>query len=308
MCGIWQVFVNNSEDPVSERDELSVWDIGRVILAGRSWVIAVTMLSTIACASWAYLSPTIYRSATLLAPVSVERSTGGLSSALGQLGGLASLAGINVDSRDSRIDEALAVLSSREFIERFISDHNLLRILFPKKWDMHNERWSVPVAKVPTPWKGYKYFTEKVLNVDRDKKSGLITVSIDWESRLDAAAWANELIERVNEEMRLRALAAAVASTRYLEKEREETQLVETREAINRLMESEINRKMMASVTKEYVFRVVDRALPADVDDRLKPKRLMLVVVGVVGGLLLGSIVVLFRFSLRGAPSSMPPR
>jgi len=125
---------------------------------------------------------------------------------------------------------------------------------------------------------------------------------------LDAAAWANELIERVNEEMRLRALAAAVASTRYLEKEREETQLVETREAINRLMESEINRKMMASVTKEYVFRVVDRALPADVDDRLKPKRLMLVVVGVVGGLLLGSIVVLFRFSLRGAPSSMPPR
>jgi uncharacterized protein involved in exopolysaccharide biosynthesis len=301
------VLLNNSEDTAPEGDEFSVWDIGRVIVAGRVWVIAITVLATMAGASWAFLSPTIYRSTIVLAPVTVEPPTGGLSSAIGQLGGLASLAGISVDPRDSRIEEALAVLRSREVIERFISDHNLLRILFPRKWDTQGERWSVPEAKVPTPWKGYKYFTDKVLNVDRDRKTGLIVVSIDWTSRADAAAWANELIARVNEEMRLRALAAAVASTRYLENEREETQLVETREAINRLIESEINKKMMASVTKEYVFRVVDRALPADVDDRLKPKRLMLMVVGVVGGLLLGSIVVLFRFSLRGAQINKRP-
>ena len=141
---------------------------------------------------------------------------------------------------------------------------------------------------------------EKVLNVDRDRKSGLITVSIAWRSRPAAAAWANEIVERVNEEMRLRALAAAAASTRYLEKEREETQLVETREAINRLIESEIRQKMLASVTKEYVFRVVDRALPADLDDRLRPKRLMLLIVGLFGGLILGSIAVVLGFALRG--------
>jgi uncharacterized protein involved in exopolysaccharide biosynthesis len=299
------VSLNHSEDPLPEGGEFSVWDIGRVIFAGRFWVIAITVLATIACASWAFLSPTIYRSSMVLAPVTVEPPTAGLSSAIGQLGGLASLAGINIDSRDARIEESLAVLRSREVIEKFISDHDLLRILFPKKWDTQGQRWSVPEANVPTPWKGYEYFTEKVLSVDRDRKTGLIIVSIDWTSRADAAAWANEIIARVNEEMRLRALTAAVASTRYLENERQETQLVGTQEVINRLIESEINKKMMASVTKEYVFRVVDRALPADVDDRLKPKRLMLMAVGVIGGLLLGSIVVLFRFSLRGAPTRL---
>jgi len=297
--------VNNSTATVSEQDELSLFDIGRVILAGRYWVIAITILTTIACASWAFLSPTVYRSSTVLAPASEDRSMG-MSSALGQFGGLASLAGINIDSRDSRIEESLAVLQSREFIEKFISDHNLLPIFFAEKWDARNERWSVPESKVPTPWKGYRYFVEKVLNVDRDRKSGLITVSIAWRSRPAAAAWANEIVERANAEMRVRALNAAVASTQYLEKEREETQLVGTREAINRLIESQIEKKMLASVTKEYAFRVIDRALPADVDDIWKPKRVLLLILGIVGGLIFGIIFVLSRFGFRVALSDTP--
>ena len=267
--------MNISTPTVYEREELSLRDIARVILASRYWVIAFTILTTLACVAVAILSTPIYRSSAVLAPVSMEKPGGGLSSALGQIGGLASLAGINIDPRDSRIEEALAVLRSREFIERFISDHNLLPALFPEKWDGPGQRWSVPERKVPTPWKGYKHFTDGVLRTDRDKKSGLLTVSIDWKNRAEAAAWANEIIERVNTEMRMRALDAAIASTRYLEKEREETQLVETRAAINHLIESEISKKMLATVTKEYVFRVVDKALPADVDDILKPKKVL---------------------------------
>jgi uncharacterized protein involved in exopolysaccharide biosynthesis len=291
---------------LSEHDELSLLDIWRVIVAGRYWVVAITMLATIACASWAYLSTTIYRSSTVLVPANVDRSMGGGSSALGQFGGLASLAGINIDTRDSQIEEALAVLQSREFIEKFISDHNLLPILFPKKWDARNKQWSVSEAKVPTPWKGYRYFVERVLSIDRDRKSGLITVSVDWRSRPEAAAWANEIVERANTEMRVRALAAAAASTQYLEKEREQTQLVETRAAINHLIESEIRKQTMASVTKEYAFRVVDRALPADVDDIWKPKRVLLLILGVIGGLIFGIIVVLSRFGFHGPLSGRP--
>ena len=298
--------MNNSTVTVSELDEPSLLDIGRVIVRGRYWVIAIAILTTIAAASWAYLSPTIYRSSTVLAPANSDRSMGGLSSALGQIGGLASLAGINVDTRDSRIEEALAVLQSREFIEKFISDHNLLPILFPKKWDSRNERWSVSENKVPTLWKGYRYFTERILNIDRDRKTGLITMSIDWQSRMEAAAWANEIVERANAEMRVRALDAAVASTRYLEEEREHTQLVDTRAAINHLIESEIGKKMMATVTKQYAFRVIDRALPADVNDIWKPKRLLLVILGVFGGLILGTIVVISRYGLRTALSGIP--
>jgi len=261
------------------------------------------MVTTLAFSLWAFLSTPIYRSSAVLAPASADYSRGGLSSSLGQLGGLASLAGISIDTRDSRIEEALAVLRSREFIEKFISDRNLLPILFPKKWDANGERWTVPEAKAPTPWKGYKYFLGRVLNIDRDKKSGLITVSIDWKDRDRAAAWTNEIVERANTEMRVRALDEAVASVRYLEDEREKTQFVDTRTAINHLIESQVDKKMLATVTKEYVFRVIDRALPADAADIFWPKKLLLIILGISSGMIVGSIFVLLRLGSQRARS-----
>jgi uncharacterized protein involved in exopolysaccharide biosynthesis len=286
---------------MSQSGELSLREVGREIYAGRTWIIAFTIITTVACTAWALLSTPIYRSTAVLVPVTPDRSAGSISSSLGQFGGLASLAGINIDSRDSRLEETLAVLRSREFIERFISDHNLLPALFPRIWDSHTQSWKVRESRKPTLWKGYKYFSGQILHIDRDKKTGLVTVSIDWKNRADAAGWANEIVERVNTEMRERALDAAVLSTQYLEKEREVTQLVGTRDAINHLIESEIKQKMLATVTKEYVFRVADRALPADIDDILRPKKLLLVFLGLVGGALLGSMGVLVRLSLGGA-------
>jgi len=298
--------MDTSTTSIARSDDLSLRFVRNALLAGRFSVVAFTILSSLACAFWVFFATPIYRSSTVLAPVRTDTSKGGLSAALGQLGGLASLTGINIDTRDSRVEEALAVLQSREFIERFISDHKLLPILFPKKWDPRGEHWSVPETKVPTPWRGYKYFSQKVLSIERDKKSGLITASIDWEDRDNAAAWANEIVERVNTEMRERALGEAVASTRYLEEEREHTQLVETRAAINHLIESEIAKKMIATVTKEFAFRVVDRALPADVTDILRPKKLLSVALGAVGGMIVGGIFAIWRLGSRRSRVGTP--
>jgi uncharacterized protein involved in exopolysaccharide biosynthesis len=282
-----------------EGDGLSLREVARILSAGRRWIISFTIVTTVACSLWALLSTSIYRSSVMLVPVSPDRAAEGIASALGQLGGLASLAGINIAPRDSKLEEALAVLQSREFIERFISDHKLLPAFFPSKWDSRTQSWAVAEWRRPTLWKGYKYFIKEVLVIDRDKKTGLVMVSIDWKNRADGADWANEMIERVNAEMRERSLQAATLSTQYLEKEREETQLVETRAAINRLIESEIRQKMLATVTKEYVFRVVDRALPADIDDILRPKRWLLILLGVIGGAVVAGIIEIIRFDLR---------
>jgi uncharacterized protein involved in exopolysaccharide biosynthesis len=244
------------------------------------------------------LSTPIYRSSAVLVPVNLDRSAD--SSALGQIGGLAAAAGITVEQHDARTEEALAILKSRQFIEPFISDHKLLPKFFPRKWDSRTQNWNVSGPQIPTPWKGYKYFTERVFSIDRDKKSGLVTISIDWKDRAEGADWANEIVGRVNDEMRVRALNAAVSSVQYLEKEREAEPFIETRNVINHLIEAEIQRKMFASVTKEFAFKVVDRALPADPDDILKPKRVLLVLLGLFGGAFVGSIVALVRFAGRG--------
>ena len=267
--------------------------------AGRWMVLLLTVILAAAGGSYAFLAPPVYRATAVLSPASTDHGLGAGGGALSQLGGLASLAGISLDARNSSTEEALAVFRSREFIERFIRDHDLLPRMFPRHWDMAAKRWTVSEDRQPTPARGFKYFNSKVLSVSKDKKTGLVAVTVDWRDRNEAASWANELVARVNGEMQSRAMANATAYTEYLERELASTQLLETRQAISRLIESQIKLRMVATVTPEYAFRTVDRALPPDRDDRLAPQRLVILVASTIAGFLLGCVVVLGYQSVK---------
>jgi uncharacterized protein involved in exopolysaccharide biosynthesis len=60
---------------------------------------------------------------------------------------------------------------------------------------------------------------------------------------------------------------------------------------INRLMEAEINRRMLANVTQEYAFRIVDRALVPDKADIVRPRKTVLLIGGPVLGLVVGILL-----------------
>lgn len=258
-------------------------------LATRRWFILASTLGF--CAAFtaaAFLMTPVYRSTTILVPVTENRTSGMLGSALGQLGGLASIAGLNLTGQGSETEEALAVLHSRQFTEAFIKDYNLLPKLYSKRWDAVNHKWKGDPDKVPTLGKAYKRFDKDVRSVIQDKKTNLVTLQIDWKDRNEAADWANELVRRLNEEMRARAIAKADASTGYLDKELAATTTTAARDAIGRLLETQIKQRMLANVTQEYAFRVVDRALPADRDDPVSPQKGLLFVVGLLIGAAVG--------------------
>jgi uncharacterized protein involved in exopolysaccharide biosynthesis len=258
----------------------------------RYWVIASTILFAAAFAAACFMMTPIYRAAVVLAPANTDRSAlgGGVGSALSQLGGLAAIAGVSVGGTGTETDEAIAVLKSREFTENFINDKKLISELFAGKWDAAKGQWRVPESERPTPAKAYKYFDKKVRTILQDKKTGLVTLQVDWRDRVAAADWANELVQRLNSEMRRRAIERSEGSVEYLEKELATTPTVATREAINRLIETQVKQRMFANVSREYVFRVVDRALPADPDDIERPKKVTMISLGALLGLGVGVI------------------
>jgi uncharacterized protein involved in exopolysaccharide biosynthesis len=261
----------------------------------RWWIVISIIACTAAATVVAFFTTAVYRATTVMVPAGSERSNmgAGLNAMLGQLGGLAAMAGVNVSATDIETEEALAVLKSRQFTESFIHDKQLMPVLFAHKWDAQRRTWKE--GKQPTAAQAYKYFSKKVREVTQDKKTGLVTLTVDWRDRQLAAEWANELVLRLNAEMRARAIAKANASVGYLESELQRTTVVATREAINRLIEGQIQRRMLANVTQEFAFRVVDRALPADLDDPIRPKKLLLIAVGFVLGAALGVLAVLFH-------------
>jgi uncharacterized protein involved in exopolysaccharide biosynthesis len=261
----------------------------------RVWIAAGMVAGAIAAIVYVLVATPIYRASTVLVSTSDERNSLGssLTSALGDVSGLASLAGINLASGDATTQEALGVLRSRQFTERLITELNLMPRLFSSQWDAQGGKWMVAAPEQPTLAKAFKYFDQRIRTVTTDKKTGLVTMHIDWSDPREAADWANALVRRLNAEMRERAIAKSEASLEFLEKELPTTTQIETRESINRLIEAQIRQRMLANVSHEYAFRVVDPALPPDADDPERPKKLLVLAGGPLLGLLLSVVAVL---------------
>ena len=98
-----------------------VWD-------GRWWVIACSVLLGSIALTIGYLMTPVYRASTVL--ISASRDQAKLGNALGSLGGLAALAGVNLTGGDTETREALGLLRSRQFAHEFISDFELKQQFF----------------------------------------------------------------------------------------------------------------------------------------------------------------------------------
>lgn len=299
---------------VEEMDDHNAMDLRSliaIIWARRGWVAISICAVTLVCAAIAFLMTPVYRAQVVFVSATAGQGNlgGPLSSVLDSLGGLASQAGINLSSTsDSSVEETLAVLKSRQLTMSFINDNHLMPKLYPKKWDAAAHRWKVPLDDQPTEARAFKKFDKKIRTVDRDKKSGLVTLQIDWSDRNEAAAWANELVRRVNVEMRARAITKADDSLGFLQKELGTTADVDTRDAVNKLIETQVKQRMLANVTPDYAFRVVDKAVAPDKDDPIRPQKLALLLAGPLAGFALGVAWVLGYRALQRPAERRNPR
>jgi uncharacterized protein involved in exopolysaccharide biosynthesis len=281
--------VNTAREDANGTD-VDLQTVLAVLWLRRWWIVASIVASTAVFAAVAFWMTPIYRATIVMVPASNEQNAAG--SALGQLGGIAALAGINLGSTGSAVEESLAVLRSRSFTENFIRDQQLMPELFPKRRIGTISRW-FGRSEDPALAEGYRYFDERIRLVAQDRRTGLVSVHIDWTDPDKAALWANELVARLNAELRRRAIEDSAASVEYLQKELLARTVIDTRQAIARLMETQINKGMFANVTLEYAFRVIDKALPPDSKDPIRPKKALMLALGCALGLFLGCMLAL---------------
>jgi len=260
-----------------EEDEIDLLEYWRVIWSRRKMIFVVSFAAALLAAGATLLMPNIYRAEALLAPVSTEESKSGLASALGSLGGLASMAGISLGGGGST-EENLAVLKSREFIWKFVKEKKLMPVLFEDAWDAEGKRWKEEdPEEQPGPWDAYRLFTEEgLLTVSTDKDSGLVTMALEWTDEKLAAEWANDLVARLNQYLRQRAIARSRKNLKYLNKELERTTVADIRQALFDLISQEQKKAMLANTQEQFAFRVLDAA--AAPDKEAKPKRALIVI------------------------------
>lgn len=238
------------------------------------WIGLTTLLSAL----YAFFAAPVYRSTVVAAPAAnEERLPGG--ALLGEVGSLIGL-GQFLPATTDRTFEYLAILESRVFIQSFIQDNKLLPVLYPREYG-RNDR------DRPTLWEAYEKFTEDILHIAQDPKTALVTVEIDWTDRNQAADWANLLVSRLNEDVRSRVVQEAESNLEFLNKELEQTSVTEIRESIFALTKSQIEKIMLANVRMDYALRVIDPAIAPDEGDVQRPKKLLVMLIGLLLGFFL---------------------
>lgn len=285
-----------ASDPHPQHDdEVSVADIWYLLKQRSVLILAVTLFSAAAAAAAAFTMTPIYRAEVVLTVVD-DASTGMGGLLASQLGGLAALAGAGIGRSNIRT-ESIGTLGSKQVTETYINTQKLLPVLFYEQWDQSKGDWKSDIREKPTLWKATKLFTEEVRKVSDDKKSGLITLSVEWKDAAIAAQWANDLVKQTNKTLRDRAIRKSEANLAYLNTQLDQTSVVELRQAIFRLIESEVKNVMVAQGSEDFAFKVIDPAVTPE--KKAKPKRLLIVAAGALLGLMLAG----FYAVLKGQPT-----
>lgn len=286
--------------PAESDRELRLADLWHVTYDGKWIVLLAILLCTTIAMVIAALLPPVYRAEVLMAPVIKDGGGGGLAALAGQFGGLASIAGLQLNDAATNRAQAIATLQSRLLTERFIRDRNLAPVLFPEVDDAEGEHNNDDNALPPTGWELYQKF-DSLLNVSEELETGLITLTVDWTGPDQAAAWANGLVAEVNQHLRNKAIEEAEENLQFLKGELENFSAVEVQSAIFSLMEAEMKNAMLANVRMQYAFEVIDPAVPPE--KQFKPRRSLIAVVGFAGGAFLGLLIVFLRHAIAAPPA-----
>ncbi|MEL7447571.1 MAG: Wzz/FepE/Etk N-terminal domain-containing protein [Pseudomonadota bacterium] len=265
----------------------------------RKWIaVLFTFLGAVAGLAIGFLTTPVYRSQALLSVVEQQDTRSGLADLASQFGGLAGAAGLSSGGSDRNV--AIAVLQSRDFCIGFILERGIDKIMYADRLGDDGETWIEELGGAPSESDVYERFRKQVFSVREDSKTGLITVAMEWFDPALAARWANGIVDEINLRLRTRARERATNSIAYLESEVENTINAETKQAIYRLIEQQVNEIMLANVTEEYAFEVIDPATPSDPEDEVKPRKLFLLIAGTVSGFIF-ALALIVALELRGA-------
>lgn len=285
-------------------DDVDLRNLMAAIWRDKGVVLLVVCVCTAAALSFALLAPEIFRAEALVQPRQENRPMAGGLGALAAQFGAGDLVGLTIAGGGDRA-VAIATLKSRTLIEPFLKEKNVLPKLYKSKWDAPSGSWKAQdPSKQPTLWQAYNDFTKNALKISEDRKTGLVTVAIEWQDPDEAKEWVTELIARANEYLRARAIQSAEKNLAYLEAQSRAIGQVELQRAVYGLVEVELKKLMLARGGDEFAFVTVDAATSPK--KRLRPVRRQIALIGFLLGWALGIMFVLFKSALSRGQARLP--
>lgn len=291
-----------------ESEDIDIQEIIKYLWTKKITIFLVTFVCAVSSIFYSLSIPNQYRAEVTLSPTDTSGNSiaGSMTS---QMGGIASLAGINLGSMDSPESlQALEIMQSWGFIETFINDNQLLIPLVATKgwnknnntliidnniYDSENNKW---IKNIPTSFKLFENLRGRI-GVIKNVETKMITVSMDHYSPSVAKELLELYIKAINDHMRLRKLTESNMNIEFLGAQLNKTSIKEMKDILFTIIETETKNIMLAKARPEYAFSTVSKAMVAE--EKFKPKRSRIVILYTFFGGLLTTLGFLFVYTLR---------
>ncbi len=290
-------------------DEINLQDIFYVLFKEKWIIVSITTFLSVVGVIYSLLLPNIYESKALLVPVNASSS---ITGALGSYSGLAGLAGISLPSDDEgNSAKAIQKISSLSFFENNILTNIYLPDLMAfKSWDAktntvafdesifnaNTNTWNTDntfsKTKIPSAQESFEAFKSR-LNLNIDKSTGFITLSIKHQSPFVSKQWVELIVSEINSFYRQKDKSESEKAVGYLNQQISMTALSEIKQALAQLLQEETKKLALIEANQFYVFDYIDP--PVVMEQKSEPKRALICILSSLLGGVLSILFVLIR-------------
>ena len=149
--------------------------------------------------------------------------------------------------------------------------------------------------------KAYEDFHKDFFVVSYNRQSGLITLLLKNKSPELSSIWLTAIISKINNYVKDREKLEAENSLKYLRQRLGESNVIEVQRVIAALIQQKIQTLMLAEVSEEYLFDIVDK--PFRPDYKFWPKRTQMTIIGTIISGLIAILFSIFCFLINGSTS-----
>ncbi len=303
----------NSDTQTSESNkndvEIDLKEIFNILWDSKKLFIFIVSLFAISSVFYSLSLPNVYQSDAILSLVEKKDLSSTISNS-----GLASLAGINLNSDASDSNEAKALKKVTTL--SFFTDNILPNIYLPNlmafdSWDRAtnkitynenifnstNDSWvrnfESPGTQIPSAQESFNVFVNNHLRVSEDKDKGFIIIGIKHQSPHIAQTWTDLIVKELNYFFKTKDKIEAQAAMEYLNNQMIKTSFAEIKQVIAELLKENTQILTLIEVSDFYVFEYIDP--PVVMEKKIGPSRSLICIFGTFLGLIISIVVVLFR-------------
>ncbi len=289
-------------------DEIDLRELFVTIWSNKYKIIIFTFIVTLLTVIYTLNIPNTYKSTVVLAPQNQSKSM-----SLGGLSALAGMAGIDIGGGSMDAYNSLkTIIDDYGFEKMMMHKYNLSKKLSSKYMDkslvfalgyrgvydfFHSNKKVKNKADV-------EYNTikklKKIVSITNDRKSGAIVLSVALPDRFLAKKLLQDYLKESTNYLRKVDMRDISKKIQYYKNELANTSDIELKTQISQLLSALLQKRVLSNASEYYIVKEITKPEVANIKNKFKPKRSLIVIVAFITSIILAIFGVFFIEFLKG--------